>query len=170
MSPVRVVGDDIGSMEVDERSDEAVYAAHAQELVRFATGLVGVDDAPDIVTDAFISVARSDVWSEARDRRSLWFRAVVFESKSFIRSVGRRRARERKVALSEGVHLVERHERSDEIALALGQLSVQQRAVVMLTYWLDLTPSAVAELLDVSEGSVRKQLARARAGMKEALR
>jgi hypothetical protein len=33
-------------MEVDERSDETVYADHASELVRFATGLVGIDDAP----------------------------------------------------------------------------------------------------------------------------
>jgi RNA polymerase sigma factor (sigma-70 family) len=41
--------------------------------------------------------------------------------------------------------------------------------VVVLTYWMDLTPAAIAELLEVSEGSVRKQLARARARMKEAL-
>ena len=30
------------------------------------------------------------------------------------------------------------------------------------TYWDDLLPSQIAELLDVSEGTVRKQLARAR--------
>lgn len=49
-------------MEVDERSDEAVYEAHAAELVRFATGLVGVDDAPDIVADAFVRVTQAPVW------------------------------------------------------------------------------------------------------------
>lgn len=45
---------------------------------------------------------------------------------------------------------------------ALAALSEQQRAVVYLTYWDDQTPAQIAELLDVAEGTVRKQLARAR--------
>jgi len=45
---------------------------------------------------------------------------------------------------------------------ALAELSEQQRTVVYLTYWEDLAPTQIAELLDVSEGTVRKQLARAR--------
>ena len=49
------------------------------------------------------------------------------------------------------------------------KLSPQQRAVVVLTYWQDLTPSAVAELLDVSEGAVRKHLARARKHLRRVL-
>ena len=155
-------------MEVDDRSDESVYAAHAAELVRFATGLVGIDDAPDVVVDAFVRVIRSPVWPEARDRRALWVRAVVFESRSMVRSSVRRRERERRVAVpalvSEETTAVDTH-----VVDALDVLSVQQRAVVMLTYWLDLTPASIAELLDVSEGSVRKQLARARARMKEVL-
>ena len=155
-------------MEVDDRSDESVYAAHAAELVRFATGLVGIDDAPDVVVDAFVRVIGSPVWAGARDRRALWVRAVVFESRSMVRSSVRRRERERRVAVpalaSEETTAVDTH-----VVDALDVLSVQQRAVVMLTYWLDLTPASIAELLDVSEGSVRKQLARARARMKEVL-
>ncbi len=40
---------------------------------------------------------------------------------------------------------------------------------MLLTYWLDRAPAQVAELLDVTEGTVRKQLARARQKLKEAL-
>lgn len=38
-----------------------------------------------------------------------------------------------------------------------------------LTYWEDLTPSQIADLLDVGEGSVRKQLARARETLRSVL-
>lgn len=156
-------------MGVDDRSNEAVYEAHAGELVRFATGLVGVDDAPDVVADAFLRVTRSPVWTDARDRRVIWLRAVVYESRSMVRSSVRRRERERRVAVPATAESDDRQGNDREIADALDQLPVQQRAVVVLTYWMDLTPAAIAELLEVSEGSVRKQLARARARMKEAL-
>jgi RNA polymerase sigma factor (sigma-70 family) len=55
------------------------------------------------------------------------------------------------------------------VAAALDLLPLQQRAVVVLTYWLDLDPASVAQVLGVSDGTVRKQLARARARLKEAL-
>jgi RNA polymerase sigma factor (sigma-70 family) len=53
---------------------------------------------------------------------------------------------------------------------AIGRLSVRQRAVVYLTYWDDLDPAATAELLGISEGSVRRHLARARANLRRTLR
>lgn len=156
-------------MEMDGRSDEEVYAAHARELVRFATGLVGFDDAPDVVADAFVRVAQAEVWAKARDRRSLWVRAVVFESRTFVRSATRRRARERKVAAPFAAPSVLLADGNDEIVAALDQLSPQQREVIVLAYWDDLAPSSIADLLEVSEGTVRKQLARARARIREAL-
>jgi len=100
----------------------------------------------------------------------LWVRAVVFESRTFVRSAVRRRDRERRVAVPLAVVDAETADRVEEISAALDELSQQQREVLVLTYWDDLQPSAVAVVLDVSEGSVRKQLARARARMKEALR
>ena len=49
------------------------------------------------------------------------------------------------------------------------KLSVQQRASVVLTYWEDLAPSQVAGRLGISEGSVKRHLARARSRLKELL-
>lgn len=57
----------------------------------------------------------------------------------------------------------------EHVVSALDQLSPQQRAIVVLTYWMDLDPTAIAEVLDVSDGAVRKQLARARARLREEL-
>ncbi len=45
---------------------------------------------------------------------------------------------------------------------AFDELSVQQRAVTYLTYWHDMSVAQVAEALGVSDGTVRRQLARAR--------
>ena len=53
---------------------------------------------------------------------------------------------------------------------AVAALSVRQRAVIVLTYWLDLHPAGIAGLLGVSEGAVRRHLARARAHLREVLR
>ncbi len=41
--------------------------------------------------------------------------------------------------------------------------------MIYLTYWEDLTPAAVAETLGIGEGSVRKQLARAREQLRTVL-
>lgn len=154
-------------MEVDVRSDEAVYEQHVAEMVRFATGLVGRDDAADVTTEAFLRVSSSPVWADARDRRALWFRAIVFEARSLARESSRRRHRE--LRANSGRVNSEDAPPDDRIETALEELSTQQRAVVLLTYWLDLDPAQVAELLDVSDGTVRKQLARARKKLKEAL-
>ena len=52
---------------------------------------------------------------------------------------------------------------------ALDALSVQQRAVIYLTYWHDLSVDQVADALDVGDGTVRRQFARARARLRGAL-
>jgi RNA polymerase sigma factor (sigma-70 family) len=56
-----------------------------------------------------------------------------------------------------------------DVLAAVDKLSVQQRASVVLTYWEDLTPAEVAARLGISEGSVKRHLARARARLKELL-
>jgi len=56
-----------------------------------------------------------------------------------------------------------------EVVEAIRSLSPQQRAVIYFTYWEDLRPGDVAELLDIGEGSVKRQLARARARLREVL-
>lgn len=50
------------------------------------------------------------------------------------------------------------------------RFSQQQRSAVFLTYWLGLSPSEIADELGVSDGTIRKQLARARARLREELR
>ena len=136
-----------------------VYRRHADELVRYATALVGPSDAPDVVVDAVVAAFRSPAWPKVENQRAYLYRAVLNRSLSVRRSDARRVVREERFA---GGDSVVSSESSVDAQRALAGLSPQQRAVVYLTYWEDLTPAQISALLDVSEGTVRKQLARAR--------
>lgn len=153
-------------MGVDTQSDAAIYEAYAPELVRFATGLIGPTDAADVVADAFVALLGAPVWPHAVNHRALLYRRVLFEARSRVRSAQRRRSREDR---TERMTTVAFPDLRPDVAAAVLDLSPQQRAVVVLTYWQDLPPAAVADLLDISEGAVRKHLARARTHLRRVL-
>jgi RNA polymerase sigma-70 factor (ECF subfamily) len=144
------------------------YGECAAELIRYATVLVGPTDAQDVVSDAVLHVFASvKDWSSVTNQRGYLFRAVLNQASSHQRSSGRRRRREERAALPEQAPAPDAA--SIDAHRALAQLSAQQRAVVYLTYWEDLATSQIATLLDISEGSVKKQLARAREQLRRIL-
>ncbi|MDQ3484910.1 MAG: sigma-70 family RNA polymerase sigma factor [Actinomycetota bacterium] len=53
-----------------------------------------------------------------------------------------------------------------EVAEALATLDVRQRAVVFLTYWEDLDATDIADRLDISLRTVRRDLAAAKQKLK----
>jgi len=149
-----------------EMTDEEIYRKYADDLVRFATGLVGPFDAPDVVTDACLRSFGAKTWPAVTNRRAYLYRSVLNQARSHHRSTLRRRLREMRVAQPEGVFSTEV---DVDVLAAVDRLSVQQRASVVLTYWEDLAPSDVASRLGISEGSVKRHLARARSRLKELL-
>jgi len=142
------------------------YEKHSDALVRFAATLVGSADAEDVVSEAVIAVLRS-VTNEVDDMRAYLYRAVVSASAKHWRSHNRRRRREKRAV----VFAPTPPDWSVDVRItaALDRLSAQQRAVIHLTYWEDLTPTMAAERLGISDGSVRRQLARARKRLRECL-
>ena len=100
--------------------------------------------------------------------RAYWFRAVANTAASFHRSQSRRVRREQ-LAVGGRAEQAESEPAADARRM-LSRLSSQQRAVIYLTYWHDLSPAQVAETLGVSDGTVRKQLGRAREQLREVLR
>ena len=145
---------------------DAAYEQYGVELLSFATTLVGPGDAQDVVSNALLRLLTSEVWEKARQPKSVLYKAVYFEGLSWLRATGRRRARESRWAdmntPAEQPELRFSPFADPEVTASLGALSAQQRAVIYLMYWRDLPIPEVADLLDVSEGSVRKQLARAK--------
>lgn len=146
--------------------NEDIYRKHSAELVRFATGLVGPFDAPDVVTDACLRAFHSRNWAAVSNRRAYLYRSVLNQARSHHRSTIRRRIREHATAVPDSVTPVPV---DIDVLRAVDKLSMQQRASVFLTYWEDLSPAEVAARLKISEGSVKRHLARARARLKELL-
>jgi RNA polymerase sigma factor (sigma-70 family) len=153
-------------MTASDRSNAEAYRAHAGELVRYATVLVGPTDAADVVADAVLGAFGSKAWPTVTNQRAYLYRAVYHRALDLRRGAARRHRREAVTASSDSVA---GDEPSLDAQRALAHLPAQQRAVVFLTYWADLTPAQAAELLDVSEGTVRKQLARARTTLRRVL-
>lgn len=150
----------------DPPTDAETYAAFAPELIRFATALVGPGEAADVLSTAWVKALAAPAWHTVVNRRAYLYRAVFNEAHTHRR---RRRARtERERRLVPRPHW-DLPNLNPEVRAAVLGLSLRQRAVVVLTYWSDLDPVAVAERLGISEGSVRRHLARARARLREVL-
>ena len=142
------------------------YKMYGDDLVRFATAIVGPSDAQDVVSQAMTKLLSNGALRGAGNQRALLYRTTFNEAKSMQRSVVRRRLRERRTAKVIAVH--DPDVRPDVVHAVL-RLSPQQRACVWLTYWADLRTSDIAEYLEISEGSVKQHLSRARHNLKEVL-
>jgi RNA polymerase sigma factor (sigma-70 family) len=144
--------------------NEQVYRSYAQELTRYATGLVGPADAGDVVTDACLKAFSARDWDAVANRRAYLYRTVLNVATDHHRSTLSRRVREMRAAGPDSSMPVEV---DLDVLEAVQRLSVRQRAAVLLTYWADLSPDVVAERMGVSSGSVKRHLARARRRLKE---
>lgn len=143
----------------DVMDNEQIYRDHSQELTRYATGLVGPFDAPDVVTDACLKAFESRHWAEVTNHRAYLYRTVLSVANDHHRRTLSRRLREMKTA---GRDYVAPSEVDFDVLAAIDRLSIQQRAAVFLTYWEDLTPDRVADRMGISSGTVKRHLARAR--------
>ncbi len=151
----------------------AWYGGEATRLVRFAAFVGGADRAADLVQIAMVRALRSATLPE--DRRAYVHRIIVHEAHRLAARETRRDELELWVVPWPGADrtgedapiAVAEH---PELHAAVRALSAQQRAVVFHTYWEDLTPAQIADLLGCSEGTVRRQLARGRARLRKALR
>ncbi|CAN5701660.1 N/A [soil metagenome] len=148
---------------------EALYRTHGTELVRFATVLVGPADAADVVAEAMVKVLTRPPAGGVTAPSAYLHKLVLRAAQDRQRSDRRRRRREQQVfgRRDRPAEAVEATDPSVVDALAL--LSPRQRAAVFLTYWVDLDPTAVADVLGTSPGTVHQHLARARANLREAL-
>jgi RNA polymerase sigma factor (sigma-70 family) len=144
-----------------------VYERYADQLVRFATGIVGPSDSRDVVSAAMLGAMWSGNWAAVRCERAYLYKAVLNESRQHLRSRERRRVAELRAA--DGYQVDRLPEVRPEVLEAIGRLSVSQRAVVFLAYWEDMRPADIARTLGLSEGTVHRQLARAEARLRRVL-
>jgi RNA polymerase sigma-70 factor (sigma-E family) len=148
-----------------DNSEEAfrqLSARHVQSAYRLAWAILGDDcDAEDATQDAFTSAWRQRSSLRDVDRFDAWFGRILINS---CRDRLRRRARTRS-AIGEGPEATSPdHSHSmlerDELYSAVAGLDPDQRIVVMLRFWKDLTVDEIADRLDVPAGTVKSRLHR----------
>ena len=143
------------------------YEKYSDELVRFATGLVGPTDGPDLVASAMVSVLAMQRWDSVEKPRAYLYRTVLNEAKRSHRKTMRRRAGEIRAASHLGASGLP--EVRPEVLDAVAKLSFRQRAVVFLAYWEDLRPAEIARRLEIGESTVHRHLSRAEARLRRML-
>jgi RNA polymerase sigma factor (sigma-70 family) len=147
---------------------DRAFSAHYARLFGFAVFLVGPTRAEDALSDAMLGCRTSPVWPILGDPIPYLFRVLTNQSKKDWRSQQRRLRRELQYETQRSTSSIT-EPLDPALAKMLMLLTPQQRSVVFHAYWLDLDIATIAGRLGVSEGTIRKQLARARAKLREVL-
>jgi RNA polymerase sigma factor (sigma-70 family) len=148
------------------RVDEA-WRVFGPTAMRFATALVGPSDAHDVATNAFLRVTRQQHWAELDYFDRYLLRAVRNEAQNLYRDRRRRWERDlRAVAGNPKPDVVA----DVDVVHAIAALSLEQRSAVYLAYWVEMTEAQIAETLGVTRSTVHRNLGRARAQLRKALR
>jgi RNA polymerase sigma-70 factor (ECF subfamily) len=150
----------------DPGLDEDLWRRHRDELLRFATALVGPNDAHDVVADAFIRCTKAIGSVDVAKRRAYLYRAVSNQATSHHRASGRRWRRELATVVASAVPAPENFH---DVRTAVMRLSVRQRAVVYFVYWQGAPITEAAATLGLSVSSARQHLERAHGQLRKAL-
>lgn len=132
------------------------------------------DEAQDAAQTAFIKAIQALPTFRADAPFRPWLlRIVANEAKNRVRSTVRHAAEpldERIVSLDPAPHeLAERNERQHELLAAIRTLDSEDQQIISYRYFLDLSESEMAELLDCPRGTVKSRLSRATGRLRETM-
>ncbi|HEY6743304.1 MAG TPA: SigE family RNA polymerase sigma factor [Lapillicoccus sp.] len=158
----------------DETLD-VLFRTHCAGLVRLAMVLLGDRaEAEEVVQDAFVSLHRH--WSTLRDPnatgaylRSAVVRGCRSRQRRFVRS---RAMTQRLTVVPPDGNLEDVAVRLDEsarVTAAIRSLPTRQREVIVARYYLGMTESQTAQLLDIGIGSVKRHAHRALAALQRGI-
>jgi RNA polymerase sigma-70 factor (ECF subfamily) len=161
----------------DSAAITAVYRQHHLAVRAFSQRLVGdVEAAEDLVQDVFVALPKA----VARFRgdcaiRTFLVSIAVNHAKNHVRAAARRRAalaklaREPEPTSADPEHDIERVQLADRLMIALDQLPLEQRVVVVLVEIEERTSTEIASIVGAPEGTVRTRLFHAKRKLRELL-
>jgi RNA polymerase sigma-70 factor (sigma-E family) len=157
-------------MKDDRQTFQEFTAAHGARLFRTAYFLAGGDWhlAEDLTQDTLVKVFVA--WRRVSRVENPAAYAQTVLTRTFISQRRRKRSTEQPIA-EPPERVIEDVDAAVRLTLLaeLANLSVRDRAVVVLRYWEDLSIEDVAAVLHISSASVRKQSSRALARLRVAL-
>jgi len=159
-------------MKNDDMRQKLVHLGNGAHAL--ATQMLGsADDAADAVHEAFAAVLnRPEAYDSSKGSLKSWFMRVVHNR--CIDQIRRRRPVDSNVGelVDPGMgpeQSLEIAQRDQVLRLALGQLRDDQRQIIVLRDYVDLSYAEIADVLDIAQGTVMSRLHRARLALKEEL-
>lgn len=153
----------------DVRALNDVYARYGPMLLGFLSArLPNRQLAEEVLQDVMLAVWDNAKNFEARSKVKTWLLVIA-------RNRAINATRRKKLSLiditkvfdlrsddTSPMEAVERHEKQDNVREAIKKLPEGQREVLVLVFYHQLTGPEVAEVLDISEGTVKSRLHRAK--------
>lgn len=158
---------------------EAAFRLHFPSVYRFIARRVGQALAEDLAAETFATAYRRRAGFEpARGSLRPWLYGIAA---NLVRNHWR--AEQHMLALDarlipetdvpDGTEAADRRVvaamLAPRLATALGQLTSDQREVLLLYAWAELSPEEIAAALEIAPGTARSRLSRARAALREQL-
>lgn len=157
----------------DEAAFEQIMREYGTRVLRLATFLVKDRTvAEDLTQDVFVKVYRHLPRFRGQSSIQTWiYRIAVNECKGYLRSWAFRKILPRSWIKADSDVSTERvvmdQSERDELVVQVQSLPSMYRQVIVLHYYADLSIAEVANVLYVSEGTVRTRLHRARKQLKK---
>jgi|SRR5579871_1004646 len=149
----------------------AVFDRHYTVIYRFLRARVGVEHAEDLASEVFsVAFRRRAAYDLSRADSRPWLYGIAI---NLLRQHRRLEAR-RLAALARAAGPASEDRRMGEgldpiLAAALAGLSLEERSLILLFAWAELSYEQLAETLALPLGTVRSRLNRTRAKLRESL-
>lgn len=157
----------------DVRALNEIYARYGPMLLGYLSARVSNRQlAEEILQDVMLAVWEHAATFEARSKVKTWLLVIARN-----RAINSQRRKQVPVININDVfglrsddtgptEAIERSERRDRVRAAIERLPDGQREVLVLVFYHQLTGPEVAEVLDISEGTVKSRLHRAKENLK----
>ena len=145
---------------------ETWVAPHLTAMANLASRLAGETDRDDVVQDALTRAwQKSHTFDPSKGSERVWLLAIVAD-----RARRTRRSRREPVALAEGAAPIASLGGADiDLERAVASLPERMRLAVECVYFVDLSVRDAAELMRVTEGTIKSTLHDARALLRSRL-
>lgn len=148
----------------DREAQQELYAQNADRVYRLLLRMAGnADDAFELSQDAFVRVFSHLDRFDARSRLATWvYQIALNEGRQYLR---RRKLQRVKLAEIDATDTAAGNDTADirlDVTEALGQLPEEERTLLILRYYEQLSYEEIAEAMEKPVGTVGSGLNRAR--------
>jgi RNA polymerase sigma factor, sigma-70 family len=163
----------IRSSLVDARAFAVLFDRHFRAISRFLRGRVGQQLAEDLASETFVvAFGRRHSYDPSRDDARPWLYGIAL---NLLRE--HRRTEERRLRAYAGMRADfgsasnEPGERLDSsVSAALLELNHEERNLILLLTWADLTYEQIGDALGLPVGTIRSRVSRVRSKLRERLK